>query len=246
MKINNYIHLVGSGDNGFSLTNPYDCNVYIINGGNSLALVDTGSGINPDWIVEQIKEDGLDPNLIDTILLTHAHADHAGGAHFFSDKFNATVYALPDTARFVSTPDLDSISLNAAIGSGMYPKNYQFHACRIEQILEGDTITVDKLEVQVINTPGHSDGHAGYMLNLDGNKMLFSGDLIFCLGRIALQSTWDCRIDMYKDSIYKIYEMGIDSLFPGHLTYILNGASRHLESAISDFEQLGIPRNLGN
>ena len=38
------VHLVGSGQSGFSLTDPLDCHVYLLDGGSELALIDTGVG----------------------------------------------------------------------------------------------------------------------------------------------------------------------------------------------------------
>ena len=45
MQLANRIHLVGSGSFGFDLSDPYDCHVYLVDGGSELALVDVGAGI---------------------------------------------------------------------------------------------------------------------------------------------------------------------------------------------------------
>ena len=55
MRLTERVHLVGSGRTGFNISDPYDCHVYLVDGGSELAR-------------------------IGTILLTHAHADHAGWA----------------------------------------------------------------------------------------------------------------------------------------------------------------------
>jgi hypothetical protein len=40
MHVADRIHLVGSGSYGFSLSDPYDCHIYLIDGGSELALID--------------------------------------------------------------------------------------------------------------------------------------------------------------------------------------------------------------
>ena len=44
MKIAPGIHIVGSGRQGFGLTDDYDCHVYLVDGGDEYALIDAGGG----------------------------------------------------------------------------------------------------------------------------------------------------------------------------------------------------------
>ena len=80
MQITDRIYLVGSGRMGFDLTDALDCHVWLLDGGDAYALVDAGAGRDVDQILDRVREDGLDPGRIGTVLLTHAHADHSGGA----------------------------------------------------------------------------------------------------------------------------------------------------------------------
>ena len=55
------------------------------------AVVDTGLGTNVDVLLDAIEEVGID--VVDAILTTHIHLDHAGGAGFLAEEFpDATVY----------------------------------------------------------------------------------------------------------------------------------------------------------
>src|SRR5439155_22513275 len=74
------IHLVGSGSFGFDLTDPYDCHVYLLDGGSELALVDVGAGMGAERVVANVEPAGFGPQRITQLLCTHAHGDHAGGA----------------------------------------------------------------------------------------------------------------------------------------------------------------------
>jgi hypothetical protein len=44
MRLWERIQLVGSGDGGFGLTDPFDCHVYAVDGGGEPALIDAGIG----------------------------------------------------------------------------------------------------------------------------------------------------------------------------------------------------------
>ena len=74
------IHLVGSGAFGLDLTDAYDCHVYLLDGGPELALIDVGAGMGAEQIVANIGAPGSIRPGSASILLTHAHGDHAGGA----------------------------------------------------------------------------------------------------------------------------------------------------------------------
>ena len=52
MKLLDGVHLVGSGSLGFGLTDDYDCHVYLLDGGDELALVDVGAGMGAEQIIE--------------------------------------------------------------------------------------------------------------------------------------------------------------------------------------------------
>ena len=78
MKILDDVYLVGSGQMGVS--HPFDCHVYLIDGGDELALVDSGAGVEVKLLLANLRRDGLDREKIGKILLTHHHADHSGDA----------------------------------------------------------------------------------------------------------------------------------------------------------------------
>src|SRR5690606_6168525 len=75
MQLSQRVHLVGSGAMGLRLTHDLDCNIYLLDGGSELALIDAGGGVQPERIVAQIHSSGLEIARLSTLLLTHAHGD---------------------------------------------------------------------------------------------------------------------------------------------------------------------------
>jgi hydroxyacylglutathione hydrolase len=55
MRLTPEVHLVGSGDSGFGLTDPFDCHVYLLDGGSEAALVDAGIGTGVDEILANAR-----------------------------------------------------------------------------------------------------------------------------------------------------------------------------------------------
>jgi glyoxylase-like metal-dependent hydrolase (beta-lactamase superfamily II) len=100
--------LVGGGNAGFNLSAPLDCHVYLLDGGDDLVLVDSGSGIEGtvDAILANIERDGVEPARFSRLLLTHYHADHAGAAAEFAARLGLAVQGSAITAAALATGDV--------------------------------------------------------------------------------------------------------------------------------------------
>src|SRR5690606_39182071 len=108
-------HMVGSGGSGLRFTHRLDCNVYLLDGGSELALIEAGGGMEPERIVEQIENNGFDLSALSTLLLTHGHGDHAAGARFWHDNFGMEVLCSAIAKPWLESGDREKISLEAAI-----------------------------------------------------------------------------------------------------------------------------------
>src|SRR5205807_3871526 len=126
MKLSERVYLVGSGSNGFDLTDPFDCHVYLLDGGDELALIDVGAGMGAEAIVQNVRRDGFDPSLIRHLVLTHGHGDHAGGAARMRRLLGEpAVHASGLIADSLRTGDEKAVSLDVAKVAGIYPPDYR-------------------------------------------------------------------------------------------------------------------------
>jgi glyoxylase-like metal-dependent hydrolase (beta-lactamase superfamily II) len=246
MRIAERIHLVGSGSFGFDLTDPFDCHVYLIDGGEELALVDVGAGMGVEAILANVRADGLDPGRIRHLILTHAHGDHAGGAasmHSLLD--DPAVHLSAATARYLREGDEDGSSITVAKRVGIYPPDYRYEPCRVDvELVEGMSVAVGDLTLSVLDTPGHCDGHVSLLLEHEARRMLFAGDVVFFGGKILLQAIHDCRLDEHIRSLRKLRGLEVDALFSGHLNFTLDGGQRHIERANEVLDKLLIPEQM--
>jgi len=242
MRLSDRVYLVGSGRLGFGISSPFDCHVYAIDGGSEIALFDAGSGLDVDTIVERMRFDGLDVSKLRYLVLSHGHADHAGGAIQWRERFGVDVLAHPLTAQYVATADLKAISLAAAIAAGVYPGDYQFHACPVAGTLKGgDTLRAGDLTLSIHDAPGHSSGQIAAMLEQGGKRHLFSADAVFHGGRIVLQNIWDCHLHESMETIRALAALRPDALLPGHLTISLSDGAAELDRACKAMDRLEVP-----
>lgn len=247
MRLTPDIGLVGGGNYGFNLSAPLDCHIYLIDGGDEIALVDAGMG-GPhgatDEIIENIQADGFDLNKVTSLLLTHYHADHAGGSADFKRQLGLTVLGSPLAARTVSTGDEDIISLPFAKSAGFYPADYVFEACPVESaFVDGHSFNIGRLKVTPFDTDGHCRGHVSFLVEGGDRRYLISGDLVFFGGTIIAQNIPDCSIQEYSESCRRMATVPFDALLPGHLSISLRDGKRHLDLAADAFGKLMIPRN---
>lgn len=245
MKIAERLHLVGSGQNGFCLTDDYDCHVYLLDGGDEYALIDAGGGRDPDRIIAQIRNDGLDPRRVRQLLLTHAHTDHAAGAAALRERLDLQVRASPTVARYVREGDERAISLDVARVAGVYPTDFIFPPCPVEgDLTDGATVKVGDLSVQVVDTPGHSSGHVSFVLRHAGQTSVICGDAVFFGGKILLQNIWDCSLQESIRSVERLDALSVDGLFPGHFSFAVHQGRREIQKAMRTIAQLLPPPQL--
>src|SRR5918911_4428055 len=108
MRLTEDVCLVGGGSAfGFGLSGEIDSHVYLIDGGDELALVDCGlaDGDSLQEILNHAREDGLDTDRLQYLLLTHYHMDHAGGAARFRETLGLEVCAGAEAALAIRTGD---------------------------------------------------------------------------------------------------------------------------------------------
>jgi hydroxyacylglutathione hydrolase len=245
MKLTDDVYLVAGGDNGLNMTHAKDSHVYVIDGGDELCLVDAGFGPAQADIEANIRADGLDPAKITTVLLTHYHADHAGGLAGWKRAFGCRVVTGREAAEPIRAGDTHWNGLAWAQSFDFYPREYVLEPCEVDEELDGgEVISIGGMTIDAIYTPGHCKGHFCYLLRGRNRRYLFSGDAVFWGGKIVLQNVVDVSIPDYARSLAALRKIEFEALLPGHLTFSLNNGMRHVVRADTEFRQIGTPRNL--
>lgn len=245
MRIDDDIALALSGGLGFDLSDPYDCNVFLIRGRSRWLVFDAGVGRQPGQFAAALSRDGIAAADIGPLFLTHGHADHSGGAGALRKTYGSQVYAGAITARLVSSGDEAAIGLAKARATGGYPADYRYAACPVDHALaDGETVEVDGLSVTAIATPGHSADHVSYLVRSATRVILVGGDALFFGGKVAIQDIPDCNIGDICQSVRKLAAVDYEVLLPGHLNFSLANGRRHADLAMAYVARSACPPSI--
>jgi len=94
-------------------------------------------------LLPNISKVGLNPAEIKIVIVTHAHADHGGGAKYLQDKFGAKIV--------MSAQDWDGAVKGGLGGPNNAPR-------RDMVVTDGDKVTLGDVTVTTVFTPGHTPG----------------------------------------------------------------------------------------
>ena len=160
-----------------------DC-AYILRGCEDVMLIDCGLRKDRPALVAGLRALNIEPDGVQTLLLTHAHCDHAGNAAFFAAQ-GANIVAHRNEARFLEPPrrtyagrGLTALrrpltSLAFTLGEVLYP----VERCAVSRkVTDGERIEAPGGALQVAHCPGHTPGHIAFYRPSDGT--LFSGDCV--------------------------------------------------------------------
>lgn len=244
MRLIDRLYLVGGG--GFGLSHEFDCNVYAIDIGDGLVMIDSGAGLGVDDILANLARDGLDVEAkpVRWLFLTHSHADHAGGAHLLRQFFDCEVAVGEQEAHLVEHGDEVDLKLDIAKRSGFYSPDYVFHNCQVTvRVRHDDIFECGELKIRALNVPSHSPGSICYLVEFDFGKALFTGDVVFPEGVIGLLNCEGSSLKGYRESLPLLKDLGVELLLPGHRNFVLKGGQRHIDLACERLQFLQIPPN---
>jgi glyoxylase-like metal-dependent hydrolase (beta-lactamase superfamily II) len=150
---------------------------YVVETPEGLILVDSGLDADAGSVKAQMASLRLDWKRIRVILLTHAHGDHVGGAEALRGATGAKIHAGAGDALV-----LRAGKPREAFFSSFYMPDHDPHPTTVDVALEGgESITLGDARIEALAMPGHTPGSMCYLLERDGRRMLFSGDVIMMI-----------------------------------------------------------------
>ncbi|MCS7306112.1 MAG: MBL fold metallo-hydrolase [Thermoguttaceae bacterium] len=152
----------------------------LLDGQDKALLIDCGDG----RVQELLPSLGVQS--VDRILFTHHHRDQACGAGRFTQK-GAKLF-VPATERpYFEKPELYWQDLKHRWNY------YLFHPHRL-MLVEGVPVAGECKEdqpirwgpalIHVLATPGHTDGSVSFLVEVDGRRVIFCGDLMYDHGQL--------------------------------------------------------------
>lgn len=193
------------------------CNVYVLCSGSEAILVDFGSGDVLDYVAE------IGVERVTDVLMTHHHRDQGQG--------------LPRAVQAgirIWVPHAEQElfhSVDAHWQAREVYNNYNVRQDRFS-LLESvpvagtlqdyETRLFDGHSISIIPTPGHTTGSISLLIEMNGQHILFSGDLIYAPGKVvslsATQWTYNGAEGVAAGlaSLLDLQDRQIDLLLPSH------------------------------
>ncbi|MBT4196663.1 MAG: MBL fold metallo-hydrolase [Gammaproteobacteria bacterium] len=184
------------------------------------AVIDPGDDLQP--IMQSIKEHQVN---VEKILITHAHFDHAGGAHELAKKLDVEI----EGPHIDDLPLVEKLSEQSE-GWG-FPPVATFSPKRWLQ--QDDEITIGNLHLQVLHCPGHTPGHVVFFHA--ESRLVFVGDVLFkgSIGRTDFP--FSNHQDLINSIKNRLWPLGDDITFvPGHGPLSTIGEERRSNQFVAD------------
>jgi hydroxyacylglutathione hydrolase len=183
-------------------------------------LVDPGGDL--DKLKDAVAKTGV---TLEKLLVTHGHLDHCGQAGMLAKELGLKIEGPHEDDRFwIEQLDEDGPRW------GMHAESFEPD----RWLVDGDTVTVGNLTLDVIHCPGHTPGHI--VFHHAASKLAIVGDVIFqgSIGRTDFPR--GNHQDLIDSITQKLWPLGNDVTFiPGHGPTSNFGHERKTNGFVSDY-----------
>lgn len=237
-------------------------NVYHLQSGSNMGLVVRDSqallidvGLDGDAARRALRSVEEQQAELVAIIVTHAHADHFGGAHFLQQRMDVPVYAPALEAAMMEHPIIEPLYLfgGAAPIRGLREKFTLAESCKVEATLAPGAKHVGPFQVDIVPLPGHALNQVGVGIPDSEPTVLFCADAVFPRETIEKHKVLFCvDLDQTLDTIARLPALPYDCLAPGHGPAYQTGqpieaiceANRDRLQEIRDtiYEELAVPQ----
>lgn len=152
---------------------------YLLEDAGDYALVEVGPASTLDALLTGLDAAGVNPEAVSKLIVTHIHLDHAGAAGSLVRDFpHLRVYVHEVGAPHLADPTKLLASAGRIYGARMqelWGETVAVPPANIVALADGASVTVGRLNLTALYTPGHASHHVAYLDPERGE--IFTGDV---------------------------------------------------------------------
>lgn len=194
----------------------------LVNTGKELVLFDTGNGAsgfvarpNGGWLKDQLGPAGFKAEDVDVVVLSHGHPDHVAGI------IEGGKPLFPNARYVISATEYDYWSPEGKHTGELEKLASVFRAStrpvsdKIKMIAPGDDVVPG---IRSLEAAGHTPGHLAFVIESEGQHMLFWGDCAHHHVASLARPDWHCVFDIDAEKAVetrrRIYAMAAAERWP--------------------------------
>jgi glyoxylase-like metal-dependent hydrolase (beta-lactamase superfamily II) len=193
---------------------------YLRTAGDECAFIEAHTSHALPKLLAALKAQGLRPEQVRWVVLTHAHLDHAAGAGALMAACpNAILLAHPRAARHMVHPEKLVASATAVYGAERFRVLYgtiePIAEARVRALADGESFALGDATLTVLHTAGHANHH--FVVDDPVLDTVYTGDTFGLVypalqgrGRFALPSTSPTNFDapLARQSLDRVLALG--------------------------------------
>ncbi len=158
---------------------PHFAASYLLIENGKAAFIETNTSHSAPILLKELSKQGLSPNDVEYIIVTHAHLDHAGGASaMMSACPHATLLAHPKTALHMSDPAKLISGAEAVYGKEKFKELYgeitPVAKPRIREMNDSEELKWGNRLFKFLHTLGHANHH--FCVLEIASRSIYTGD----------------------------------------------------------------------
>jgi glyoxylase-like metal-dependent hydrolase (beta-lactamase superfamily II) len=219
-----------------------DSNSYVLtdNSGEDLTLLDPGLLGKGTCKLQGVENLGLDVRHIKRIIMTHTHLDHLGCVPEILGR-------VPEAELWVHTAEAEPLeqgddrvvfgmpALREMCFSQLDIRPETLALTVNRKLQDEEDLTLGGATWRVVHIPGHSPGCIA--LYNPSEKILIPGDVVYADHAIGRFDLHGADPQAHKDSLYRLAELEVDMLLPGHERVMETVPSGYIEETAKQWER---------